>query len=61
MGSTRVGYSTPKKQLDLKEFLSHPGKKSNRQPFNFRSAQSTKVEEVVEAAPAETEAPAKAD
>jgi len=56
-----VGYSTPKKQLDLKEFLSHPGKKSNRQPFNFRSAQSTKVEEVVEAAPAETGVPAKAD
>lgn len=60
-----MGYSTPKKQLDLKEFLSHPGKKNTRQPFNFRSAQSTKVDPAAEAEPAEAAdtaaAPAKGD
>lgn len=56
-----MGYSTPKKQLDLKEFLSHPGKKNTRQPFNFRSAQSSKAEEAEETTSAEAEVPAKGD
>ena len=35
-----MGYSTPKKQLDLKEFLSQPGKKTGRRQFQFRSSQN---------------------
>lgn len=40
-----MGYSTPKKQLDLKEFLSQPGKKSMRRQFTFRSTQAEEPDE----------------
>ncbi|MFN3209814.1 MAG: hypothetical protein ACE369_12610 [Roseovarius sp.] len=33
-----VGYSTPKKQLDLKEFLSEPARKPHFRKFGMRSA-----------------------
>lgn len=33
-----MGYSTPKKQLDLKEFLSEPAKKLPFRKFGMRSA-----------------------
>lgn len=36
-----MGYSTPKKQLDLKEFLSTPGKKPFNRGFTYRGRQST--------------------
>jgi hypothetical protein len=32
-----MGYSTPKKQLDLKDFLSQPAKKPVRRTFGNRS------------------------
>lgn len=32
-----MGYSTPKKQLDLKDFLSQPGKKNTRRTFGYRN------------------------
>ena len=32
-----MGYSTPKKQLDLKEFLSQPAKQRPKRTFGFRS------------------------
>lgn len=34
----KMGYSTPKKQLDLKEFLSEPAKKLPFRKFGMRSA-----------------------
>ena len=34
-----MGYSTPKKQLDLKEFLSTPGKKPFNRGFSYRGRQ----------------------
>lgn len=36
-----MGYSTPKKQLDLKDFLSQPGKKVSRRSFGYRSVRET--------------------
>lgn len=33
-----MGYSTPKKQLDLREFLSEPAKKLPFRKFGMRSA-----------------------
>lgn len=58
-----MGYSTPKKQLDLKEFLSTPGKKNMRRPFGYRSRQETpEVEDttpIVSDAPATEDAPSK--
>lgn len=32
-----MGYSTPKKQLDLKDFLSQPAKKPVRRKFGART------------------------
>lgn len=43
-----MGYSTPKKQLDLKEFLSQTGKKSTRRQFTFRSTQTPEPAETAE-------------
>ncbi|MCA2013504.1 hypothetical protein LCM17_18585 [Cereibacter sphaeroides] len=34
-----MGYSTPKKQLDLKEFLSTPGKKPFNRSFSYKGRQ----------------------
>ena len=36
-----MGYSTPKKQLDLKDFLSQPGKKNTRRTFGYRNPRET--------------------
>ncbi|CAN0267036.1 unnamed protein product [Chrysoparadoxa australica] len=38
MEEIKMGYSTPKKQLDLKEFLSEPAKKQPYRKFGKRSA-----------------------
>ncbi|MCB1344083.1 hypothetical protein [Pararhodobacter sp.] len=35
-----MGYSTPKKQLDLKEFLSMPGRKPLNRAFSYRGRQT---------------------
>ncbi len=45
-----MGYSTPKKQLDLKEFLSQPTKKPPMKRFGMRRA-PTPVVEAEETAP----------
>ncbi|MGR3381190.1 hypothetical protein [Roseovarius indicus] len=38
MKAETMGYSAPKKQLDLKEFLSEPAKKRPFKRFGMRSA-----------------------
>lgn len=43
-----MGYSTPKKPLDLKEFLSQPGKKSMRRQFTFRSTQEEEPDDAAQ-------------
>lgn len=44
-----MGYSTPKKQLDLKEFLSQPAKRlPPRNRFNFRGKTTKTVEPAAE-------------
>lgn len=53
-----MGYSTPKKPLDLKEFLSQPGKKNMRRSFGYRStspAPEAPAEAPVAADPAEVD------
>lgn len=52
-----MGYSTPKKPLDLKEFLSQPGKKNMRRSFGYRSTSPAPAPEPEETA----EAPVTAD
>ena len=54
-----MGYSTPKKPLDLKEFLSQPGKKNMRRSFGYRSTapateESTETPAATDPAEAET-------
>lgn len=56
-----MGYSTPKKQLDLKEFLSTPGKKPHNRGFSYRGRQpSNSVEDTSPIEADEGTAPASA-
>ena len=49
-----MGYSTPKKPLDLKELLSQPGKKPSRKRFTYVSPRrSVPVETQEEDIPSE--------
>ena len=56
-----MGYSTPKKQLDLKEFLSTPGKRPFNRSFSYRGRQtSSSPEDTSPIDPGEAASPASA-
>ena len=51
-----MGYSTPKKQLDLKEFLSEPAKRlPPRNRFSFRAKPAQTAEPAVVKSPEQSD------
>ena len=52
-----MGYSTPKKQLDLKEFLSQPASKLPVKRFGMRKAPTKPIPDVESTAQDEDKSP----